>query len=92
MDRYIGLDAHASSCTVGVVSPSGKQLSPHVVETNGRALIEVLCRTLAQTDRHNIVLGFLSGFDGSPTDLRTQHAASIMFDMCQTQALLSRSH
>ena len=42
MDRYIGLDAHASSCTVGVVSPSGKRLSPHMVETNGRALIEVL--------------------------------------------------
>ncbi len=23
MDRYIGLDAHASSCTLAVLSPSG---------------------------------------------------------------------
>ena len=42
MDRYIGLDAHASSCTLGVVGPSGKRLGSHVVETNARALIEVL--------------------------------------------------
>ena len=42
MDRYIGLDSHASSCTLGVVGPSGKQLGSHVVETNARALIEVL--------------------------------------------------
>ena len=42
MDRYIGLDAHASSCTLGVVGPSGKRLGSYVVETNARALIEVL--------------------------------------------------
>jgi hypothetical protein len=42
MERYIGLDAHASSCTLAVVGPSGKRLGSHVVETNGRALIEVL--------------------------------------------------
>ena len=41
MDRYIGLDAHASSCTLAVVGPSGKRLGSHVVETNARALIEV---------------------------------------------------
>ena len=41
MDRFIGLDAHASSCTLGVVGPSGKRLGSHVVETNARALIEV---------------------------------------------------
>jgi transposase len=41
MERYIGLDAHASSCTLAVVGPSGKRLGSHVVETNGRALIEV---------------------------------------------------
>ena len=38
MDRYIGLDAHASSCTLAVVGPSGKRLSSYVVETNARAL------------------------------------------------------
>ena len=42
MDRYIGLDAHASSCTLGVIGPSGKRLGSHVVETNAMALIEVL--------------------------------------------------
>ena len=26
MDRYIGLDAHASSCTVAVLGPSGRKL------------------------------------------------------------------
>ncbi len=42
MDTYIGLDAHASSCTLGVVGPSGKRLGSHVVETNAKALTEVL--------------------------------------------------
>jgi len=42
MERYIGLDAHASSCSLAVVGPSGKRLGSHVVETNARALIEVL--------------------------------------------------
>lgn len=42
MERYIGMDAHASSCTLGVVGPSGKRLGSHVVETNAAALIEVL--------------------------------------------------
>ncbi len=42
MDRYIGLDAHVSSCTLGVLGPSGKRLGLHVVETNAKALIEVL--------------------------------------------------
>ncbi len=31
MDRYIGLDAHASSCTLGVLGLSGKRLGLHVV-------------------------------------------------------------
>jgi hypothetical protein len=42
MDRYIGLDAHSSSCTLGVLGPSGKRLGSRVVETNAKALIEVL--------------------------------------------------
>lgn len=32
MKRYIGLNAHASSCTLAVVGPSGKRLGSHVVE------------------------------------------------------------
>jgi hypothetical protein len=42
MDRYIGLDAHASSCTLGVMTPSGKRIGSHVVETNARCLIEAV--------------------------------------------------
>ncbi len=42
MDRYIGLDAHASSCTLGVIGPSGKRLGSHVVETNATSLIELI--------------------------------------------------
>ncbi len=36
MDRYIGLDAHPSSCTLGVLGPGGKRLGSHVVETNAK--------------------------------------------------------
>ena len=42
MDPCIGLDAHASSCTLGVLGPGGKRLGSHVVETNAKVLIEVL--------------------------------------------------
>jgi transposase len=42
MERYIGLDAHAKSCTFAVISESGKRLKSAVVETNGRALIEFI--------------------------------------------------
>jgi transposase len=40
MDRFIGLDAHGQSCTLCVMSASGKRLGHHVVETNGKALVE----------------------------------------------------
>jgi hypothetical protein len=36
LERYIGLDAYASSCTLAVVGPSGRRLGSHVVETNAR--------------------------------------------------------
>jgi len=42
MDRYVGLDAHAKTCTLGVMSRSGKRLRSMVVETNGRALVEAV--------------------------------------------------
>jgi hypothetical protein len=50
MDRYIGLDAHTSSCTVAVIGQSGKRLHSQVVETNAKALIEVI-RAVSK-DRH----------------------------------------
>lgn len=42
MDRFIGLDAHSSSCTVAVIGPSGKRLQTQVLETNARVLINFI--------------------------------------------------
>ncbi|MEO8181040.1 MAG: hypothetical protein ABI895_19565, partial [Deltaproteobacteria bacterium] len=39
MDRYIGMDVHAMSCTLTIVGPSGRQLKSDVVETNGQASV-----------------------------------------------------
>ena len=40
MDRYIGLDVHASSTTIAVVGPSGKRLGSQVVQTNGEQIVQ----------------------------------------------------
>lgn len=43
MERYIGLDVHAASCTAGVIDARGKRVGPpHVLETNGQALVEFM--------------------------------------------------
>jgi transposase len=42
MRRYIGLDVHAASSTLAVISQAGKRLRTAVVETNGRALVEAI--------------------------------------------------
>jgi transposase len=42
MERYVGLDGHVESCTLGVVGPTGKRLKSMVVETNGHALVEAV--------------------------------------------------
>jgi hypothetical protein len=39
MERFIGLDAHVSSCTLAVVGPSGRKIRLDVVETQARALV-----------------------------------------------------
>ncbi len=39
MDRYIGLDAHTSSCTVAVVGPGGLRLASQAVGTSARDLV-----------------------------------------------------
>jgi hypothetical protein len=39
MERYIGLDAHAASCTLAVISQTGRKLKDFPVETNGEALV-----------------------------------------------------
>jgi transposase len=42
MERYIGIDVHAASCTVAVISETGKKLKDFPVETNGQALVEAI--------------------------------------------------
>ena len=42
MDRYIGLDVHATTTTMAIIGPSGKRIGTKVVETNGKALVEAL--------------------------------------------------
>lgn len=42
MERYLGLDVHAASSTLVVVSESGRRLERTVLETNGAALVEAI--------------------------------------------------
>jgi transposase len=42
MERYLGLDVHAASCTLAVVSEKGRKLRDFPVETNGQALVEAV--------------------------------------------------
>jgi transposase len=42
MDRYVGIDSHSKSCTLGILSASGKRLRSLVVETNGRTIVEAV--------------------------------------------------
>ncbi len=42
MERYIGMDVHAASCTLAGVSQTGRRLRDFPVETNGQALVEAI--------------------------------------------------
>jgi transposase len=42
MERYIGMDVHAASCTLAVISEKGRTLRDFPVETNGQALVEAV--------------------------------------------------
>ena len=42
MERYIGMDVHAASCTLAVISQTRKRLKDFPVETNGQALVEAV--------------------------------------------------
>jgi transposase len=40
MDKYIGLDVHATSCTAAVIDARGKRRECRVLETNGQVLVD----------------------------------------------------
>jgi transposase len=42
MERYIGIDVHAQSCTMAVSGPSGKRLGAQILETRAEALVEAV--------------------------------------------------
>lgn len=42
VERYIGMDVHAESCSLCVLDARGKQVRGEVVETNGQAIIQYL--------------------------------------------------
>ena len=42
MERYIGMDVHAASCTLALISEKGRKLKDFPVETNGQALVEAI--------------------------------------------------
>jgi len=42
MDRYIGLDGHSQSCTLRVITATGKDVGRQVVETNGAAVVQAV--------------------------------------------------
>ena len=42
MERTIGIDVHAASCTLAVISEQGRKLRDFPVETNGQALVEAV--------------------------------------------------
>ena len=44
MERYLGLDVHAASCTLAVLSQTGKRLTDFPIETNGQSLVEAIRR------------------------------------------------
>lgn len=45
MDRYIGLDVHAQTTTLAVMSAKGKHLAQRVVETHGEVLLGAMRET-----------------------------------------------
>lgn len=61
MDRYIGIDAHATSCTVAVIGPTGRKLSQQVVQTSAQALVECI-RTIPRPRHLCLEEGNLSGW------------------------------
>jgi hypothetical protein len=42
MERYIGMDVHAASYTLALISETGRKLRDFPVETNGQALVEAI--------------------------------------------------
>ena len=42
MHRYIGIHVHTETCTFAIMGPTGKRLREQTVETNGKALTDMV--------------------------------------------------
>ena len=42
MERYTGMDVHAGSCALAVISEKGRKLKDFPAETNGQAMVEAV--------------------------------------------------
>lgn len=51
--KYIGIDAHSSTCTLCVVDPQGTEMDNRLIATNGRLLIDYV-----QSLGNNVVVAF----------------------------------
>jgi len=76
MDRYIGLDVHATSCTAAVIDSHGKRLRSYVIETNGQALVEFL---KMQPGTLHVCLEE-GGQSGWVTEILSPHAARVVLN------------
>lgn len=74
MEKYIGIDVHKTSCTVAIIDARGKRLGSHVLETNGRALVEFF-KTQAGTLHVCIEEGTQAGW---LVEILTAHVAEIV--------------
>lgn len=74
MERYIGIDVHAASCTLAVISEAGRRLRSMVVETNGEALVGAV---LSVAGHRRVVLeeGTQAGW---LSELLEPHAAEVV--------------
>jgi hypothetical protein len=82
MERYIGIDVHAASCTLAVISEKGRKLKDFPVETNGQVLVEAV-RLIPGKRSTNPC--FVSRYRGHPLpshlkedeDVETQRSAAV---------------
>jgi transposase len=77
MEKYIGLDVHATSCTAAVVDARGKRLGSHVIETNGQTLVGFL-----QTQAGTLHVCLEEGTQATwLAEVLSPHVAQIVVDM-----------
>ncbi len=82
MERYLGLDVHAASCTLAVISEKGRKLRDFPVETNGQALVEAVRMIPGHNRKKNspttgiMATGIAAGIK-APARIATSHNTAV---------------